>query len=161
MSNDDWNEKRLRLLRKGRADGLSNSKIAEIINAKTGSSFTRNACIGKALRIGLVTHSPRALVLQRKQPRRAQRRDTNFRRPVEPAPVDFRSLKEVESAAPPTEFLGIRFADLKQHHCRYPRGGNNGEPILYCGQPKIEHSAYCAACHTRCHSGHIYIRRAA
>ena len=48
------------------------------------------------------------------------------------------------------DFRGIPFLSLKHDHCRYPQGGDDGAPILFCGQPKAEGSSYCAACRARC-----------
>jgi len=157
MSHSDWNDERIKMLRNGHAQRLSFAVIAEFINIRTGSTFSRNACTGKAFRIGL-DHRSAQIKSAREAPSRAKRKTTNSPCPI---PAAFGSLKEVESTPTPADFLGITFFDLKQHHCRYPRGGNDGTPILYCGQPKIEGGSYCAACHARCHAGRVYLGRAA
>lgn len=54
----------------------------------------------------------------------------------------------IEEAQEPS-FLGIPFLDLRSHHCRYPRTIKG--KTMYCGQPRIEDSSYCLACHKLCH----------
>ena len=47
----------------------------------------------------------------------------------------------------PEHFLGVTFENLTDDQCRYPRGDN---PFLFCGQPKMQESSYCAKCHALC-----------
>ena len=155
----DWNDDRIELLRKYHEERLAFSLIADRINAETGSTFSRNACIGKAVRIGLQSR-PKApgphverMKHKREQPRTIRpkpRERLSFSDSLAP---DLDTLKEIDAMPPPSGFLAIAFLDLKPSHCRYPRGGTDGAPILFCGQPKIDGSSYCAACHRRCHAG--------
>lgn len=48
-----WDEKRIALLRKHCADGISASVSAGLINKETGGTFTRSAIIGKRHRLGI------------------------------------------------------------------------------------------------------------
>jgi hypothetical protein len=141
-----WSEKQIDLLRKGCAEGMSYSLLAAEINRETGSQFTRNACIGKAQRIG-------CRVVQRLRNPHVEARKVQRRRPKgAPRPrlldgsllPDLQTVEAYEESAPPAEFLGIAFMDLEPGHCRFPRGEN---PILFCGQPKMQESSYCRDCH--------------
>ena len=49
-----------------------------------------------------------------------------------------------------SQFRGIPFELLKLGHCRYPQGGEDGSPILFCGQPKAASGSYCATCRALC-----------
>lgn len=158
-----WTDDAIAILRRAHGEHLSFSQITMEINDETGSTFSRNAVIGKACRIGLVAAAPRMrnrVMLSRppRPPRRIKRKETRERLPTGDLPPDTALLQEIEAQPPPAEFLGIAFLDLQPRHCRYPRGGSNGEPVLFCGQPKRDDSSYCAACHALCHAGHGTMR---
>lgn len=47
----------------------------------------------------------------------------------------------------PANFLCVALIDLDRHHCRFPRGGEDGEAITFCGQRKMDGESYCLAHH--------------
>jgi hypothetical protein len=104
--------------------------------AKVGieHGMTRNAVIGKVRRL-----REKGVEMRTKAPRRAKPPRPGPKSPPKPRPVQ---------TAPHAGFLKIPFADLGPNHCRYPIGDG---PFLFCGQPKMEGSSYCAWCHERCH----------
>lgn len=142
MSDFDWNKSAVRKLKTLWDRGLSCREIA----IEMGGGLTRNAIIGKVTRLNLAKRrvSTHYLVADPKKPRDAR---TKLIGPV----------VEREAPAPkyfaPQPFLGISLFDLEPHHCRYPRGGDDGMPILFCGQPKRDDSSYCPVCHALCTGG--------
>jgi len=138
--NGYWTEERLRLLKELAAIG-SNTWIANQINERTGSRFTRNAIIGKRSREGIewVHEGPRTGKPPRKKNlTKAQRIRITAR------------VKFDGGEITPPEFIGVSLLDLKPNTCRYPKGGNDDLPILFCGQPAMEGSSYCEYCHNVC-----------
>lgn len=126
-----WTPERDADLRKLRGLGYSYSRCALIL----GDGLTRSACLGRGNRIGLRRVNP-----HKPEPKKQKRRATSS---VSLAPEPYQ-----EPAARP-DFLGITFDQLDTHHCRYPRG--EGREMLFCGQPKMEGSSYCPACHAATH----------
>lgn len=154
-----WTDDRIDLLRKLRAKGLSFSICAYELNKQTGSNFKRNALIGKAARIGIGKDkskgTPTDIEPQKpKQPKVRKQRSYHVIKPYPHVvlPPPDATLDEIEAIPAPKDFLAVRLLDLKPSQCRYPRGGNDAEPILFCGQPRMTTSSYCQDCHTRCHT---------
>lgn len=65
------------------------------------------------------------------------------------------ALGHAEPVFTPSEFsvresaavhLGLSLMDLTDKTCRWPRGGEDGIPITFCGQPPAEGSSYCPHC---------------
>jgi GcrA cell cycle regulator len=131
-----WTQEQIGLLRKFYNEGRSFSIIADMINGATGSSFTRNAVIGRANRLGDLSPRVRGRAPSISRIRRAR---TPSLVPVTPPPP-----KPVRG-----DFLHIPFLELEPNHCRFPQG--EGLTATYCGQPKKEGSAYCAYCHSICY----------
>lgn len=116
------------------ATGISFSQIAMEMNA----GFSRNACIGRASRLGLsgpvkkfrAPRTPRSRVVNTPRTIRAARE-----RPA-PSPIPEPQLS--------AEFLGVALLDLTPEMCRFPRG--EGASILFCGQVTDGDSSWCPAC---------------
>jgi GcrA cell cycle regulator len=53
MQSTDWAPEHSEALREHRARGMSYAKIAEAINAKFGTAYSRNAALGRGKRMGL------------------------------------------------------------------------------------------------------------
>lgn len=132
-----WSDTQLDLLRKHHAEKCSFSQIANLIFAETGASFSKNACIGKARRIGLEKRRERN---KGGRPRVVAHRRHRMNR-KESLPADTAMLAKFEAIASP-DHLGIPFFDLEPGHCRFPQG--DGIAATYCGQPKACDSSYCS-----------------
>ena len=125
---------------------LSYAQAAAELNSRCGTSYTRNALIGKAKRIGLeCPNRPGRGTIKEPKPKRHKPRlviaTANNGR-------GRRLIESVENA----ETIKLRCVDivprhlsvldLKPNDCRYPYGGY-GEPVLFCGHPKHDGSSYC------------------
>jgi GcrA cell cycle regulator len=147
-----WPPEHSEALRDYLAKGMSYSEIADAINAKFRTAYSRNAAIGRAKRMGLggperpkdrLKHwperPPKAKALRLDQPR--ERHVPEFMRPM---PVFEREelprLRCVE-----IEPRRLSLVELEPGDCRYPYGGDeDGEAITFCGHPRREGSSYCA-----------------
>src|SRR3984893_16967578 len=146
-----WTEERVALLTKLWADGLSASQIA----AELGG-VSRNAVIGKRIRLGLPDRGPTRNRVTRtakkpKPPRRYQ-----FGNGVDnrPPPEPFKPAPPIE--APPAQRKTILVRDSKGQLCandaltsvvwRFPYGeGTKDDPFYFCGGQALEGLPYCAA----------------
>ncbi len=111
------------------ATGLSFGKIARVL----GNGLSRNACIGKARRLGFVT------MIKPGQPR-----PPKSERQVKPRETKAPSLPM--SAEPPLDPLRIPMMALEYSHCRWPLWSHDasGAPDYpHCGLPKSIGS-YCS-----------------
>jgi GcrA cell cycle regulator len=152
MQSTNWAAEHSEALREYFARGMSFSEIADAINAKFGTGYSRSATIGRAKRMGLAgpdrstdvpTHCParppKANAARLHKPR--ERRPADFMRPT---PVFERvvttALRCVEIVPRHLSLVDIEAAD-----CRYPYGGDeDGEAITFCGHPRRSGSSYCA-----------------
>jgi GcrA cell cycle regulator len=143
----NWAPEHSDLLREGVAKGMSFSEIADTINAKFKTDYSRSAAIGRARRMGLAepvrpNELPRlpANPLQPQLPRVFERHVPEARRPV---PVSERA------ATLQLRCIGIvprhlSLLDLEPGDCRYPYGGDKeGEAITFCGHLQRPGSSYC------------------
>lgn len=134
-----WTADRLALLKSLCEFPCSASWLADKINQETGSTFTRNAIIGKIGRSGIVK-----LDANPEDPNRPKktRKPRNRIRP-ERNVVDL-----FEEMLPPPDFLGITFSETTNKTCMYPEG--QGSEMLFCGQPRKDESSYCPGHHAIC-----------
>jgi hypothetical protein len=128
-------------LREGLSFGLIARKVSELL----GYRVSREATIGRAYRIG-AHGSAKPLTQLNNHPPKKKRIETGAAFVeklcrVRPVPV----LQPTPRPAG-TGFLSIALIDLDETHCRYPHG--DGLAVRFCGQAKVEGSAYCAA-HTK------------
>jgi GcrA cell cycle regulator len=143
-----WAEEHSKALREFLERGLSYSEIAEALNARFNTAYTRNAAIGRARRMGLSgdEQADRASRPKPKpQPRAAQlkkirgRFSAQSRRAESFEPAAIPKLRCVEIAP-----RHLSLIELEDGDCRYPYGGDQeGEPITFCGHPRREGSSYC------------------
>ncbi len=153
MQSSNWSPEHSDALRELLTRGMSYSEIADAINGKFGTCYTRNATIGRSRRMGLgvPTRMDDGLRLPpRSRPPKlskadppslcAARREKACEQPAEletAAPVKLRCVGISPRLLPLTE-LGDR-------DCHYPYGGDrDGEAILFCGHPRLAGSSYCA-----------------
>jgi GcrA cell cycle regulator len=124
------------------ADGLSGAQIADELNTRFRTTYTRNAVIGKAHRKGLVTRG----VSRRKTTNPPGFREKTAAALAAPAPKPYRVPRPV----PPLEQRKLACAaivpkrltleQLESSHCRWPYGDG---PFTFCGHPRTELLPYC------------------
>lgn len=128
----------------------SYAEIAKALNARFKTSYTRNACIGRAQRMGLcgpqIKHDPedvKARRVARDLKRNRKRLENRRARGVKPRQVSHIKLVRNEAVlrCAAIEPLHLSIAVLEPHHCRYPYGEG---PFTFCGHDKFSGS-YCAA----------------
>lgn len=143
--NGAWTTERFELLKQLNDTG-SNTWIADEINAQTGSTFTRNAIIGKRKREGL--EAPKQYAKRSKHP--CVRKPKGPRKKRQPVDNDLLAMFNLAPPAP-MEFLEYDFTQMADdlRACRFPTG--TGVPYLFCGQLTTDESSYCAYHHFICH----------
>ncbi|WP_291684050.1 GcrA family cell cycle regulator [Bradyrhizobium sp.] len=147
-----WDAKHSAALREYLTSGMSYSEIADALNTKFGTAYSRSAVIGRAKRLGYPGPDRSTDSLQRwpKRPRKArasrlqQPRERHVPEFMRPMPVFERTetakLRCVEVAP-----RHLSLFDLEPGDCRYPYGGDEeGEAITFCGHPQREGLSYCA-----------------
>ena len=119
---------------------------------------TRNACIGRAHRLGLPPRSPcnhtfynpkwKPKAAPEKRAKRSQPK-INFARTKAP-PSDQRAMAVEASrkSLPMDASLHLALEELKPGQCRFPYGDG---PYRFCALPVHQDSSYCATHHKVCH----------
>lgn len=125
---------------------LSYLRIADAINEQFGTTYSRNAAIGRAGRLRLSNpHSVKSVKPNCKAPDKPLPKPLNERKqqPVFKAvsPVGEPVVLRVVDIVP----RNLPLLDLDPDDCRYPV--TDDLPFLFCGHPKHEGSSYCAAHH--------------
>jgi GcrA cell cycle regulator len=152
MQSTSWAAEHCELLREYLAKGMSFSEAAAAINAKFDTTYTRNAAIGRARRMGLSgpeqpsdgfahwpKRPPRAKASRLQPPR--ERHVPEFLRPM---PV-FDRVEQPEPRCVEIVPRHLALIELEAGDCRYPYGGDEeGEAITFCGHSRREGSSYCA-----------------
>jgi GcrA cell cycle regulator len=147
-----WTPEHCRELRDYRARGLSYGEIARRLNTKFGTTYTRNAALGRGMRMGLPSPKrPRNLRLPgikpQKQPKTARMEPRQERPPAESiqsAPAPARARPVTLRCVGITPRL-LSLIELGPNDCRYPYGGDkDGEAITFCSHPKLPGTSYCA-----------------
>jgi len=151
MEPSNWASEHSDALRDYFANRMSFSEICREINARFGTSYTRNAVIGRAKRMGLsapkrlespplvpvLPGSSRSAPLQRRLP--AQDRG-------QPPGSAFGLAEPAKLRCVGIQPRLISLLELEQGDCRYPYGGEKeGEEIAFCGHPRRPGSSYCTA----------------
>ncbi len=135
-----WDDDKVAQLRKLWADGLSASQIAAQLDG-----VTRNAVIGKVIRLGLAARAPRgpdrkaARRAQQRQPRKSFVSDVWAKfggsgpegMPVGDDPADHPDL--------------VALVDLEPHQCKWPIGDPKHGRFGFCGHERETGLPYCAA----------------
>jgi GcrA cell cycle regulator len=153
----NWPPAHSEALREYHARGMSYSMIADAINVRFRTAYSRNATLGRAQRMGLAgadqrksePESPTVVTsnLPETSPDaslfRIRRRATSepWRRP----PV-FKAIKVARLRCADVVPRHLSLIDLERCDCRYPYGGDaDSETITFCGHPRRRGSSYCAA----------------
>jgi GcrA cell cycle regulator len=143
MSLAGWTPERVETLRALHAEGKSAGDIAAILG-----DTSRNAVIGKKMRLGLVCNRPPEI---RNSPVKRIRKPQNRvsaithapRWHTQPPPM---LCEPVEEETPPTDL--ITFAELRDGKCKFPFGDRD---YLFCGKPKYGDQVYCGFHCNRCY----------
>jgi GcrA cell cycle regulator len=153
MQPNNWAPEHSEALREGIARGRSYSEMADAINEKFGTCYTRNATIGRGKRMGLggvgrSNDRPR-LPQRSKAPKLLETgvRKSHARHALEagepPPPV--KRVKTIKLRCVGVSPRLVSLIDLEDGDCHYPYGGDkDGEAIAFCGHPRLEGSCYCA-----------------
>ncbi len=149
MEPANWAPAHCAALRTYAARNLSYSAIADAINLKFGSNYSRSAVLGRARRMGLSGASPPRVVppqapvspvscMSATLPRSEQRTPRLVRIP------DFARAEAMPLRCAEVSPRHVALVDLGRGDCRYPYGGDaEGELITFCGQPRRKGSSYC------------------
>lgn len=169
MQSTNWAPEHSQALREYLAKGMSYSEIADAINSRFGTAYTRCATIGRGRRLGLPApgrpedgprRPPKAKTPRLKTPRlKAPRSKAPRLEAPSPQQLHERCSAELSPPSPPslelTEAVALRcvgitprllsLVELEPGDCRYPYGGDkDGEAISFCGHPRLAGSSYCA-----------------
>ncbi len=165
MQSTNWTPGHSDALREYLARGMSYSEIADAINAKFKTDYSRNAAIGRAKRMGLAGPDRPDVPDRRKDlPKHWPRLPTKAKAPwlhkpreryrpelMRPMPV-FERTETVKLRCVEIVPRHVSLIDLEPGDCRYPYGGDEeGEAITFCGHPRRQGSSYCAP--------HFYLTR--
>jgi hypothetical protein len=141
----DWTKDRMAQLRAlHRNDKLSFDMIAEILSEQFGTELTKNACIGKARRMGL----PERTTRRKRKVFRGDKRRAHITL-VAPAPA-YVEAEVVPCVLPrwrvmqdeaPAERNRMTLMQLDGNKCHWPYGDR--VPYLFCGAPTAG-KTYCA-----------------
>jgi len=148
MQSTSWTPEHSSALQEYLAKGMSYSEIAEAINAKFNTAYTRHAAIGRARRLGLASAArpgessrlpPKA---HQPSPQKVQERYASLSGWIVPV---FEREEPVKLRCVETDPRHLTLPELEPGDCRYPYGGDEeGEAITFCGQSCREDSSYCA-----------------
>lgn len=140
----DWTDAAIDELRRLRADGLSFSACAEAMQRRFGAPVSRNACIGKAGRLG-VPGNKQSVAQRREPPRRRVPTVRNFVRslPTRPARAPESAFGEATELPPDQSPFAVRLLDLTEYHCRWPLGDPRAPDFMFCGAPPRNGLPYC------------------
>lgn len=145
-----WDEHSTEVLRKMLADGAHFREIGERLGC------SKNACIGRARRMGFASHhAPSA----NPTPHKAHRKKREGRKFSESLAPYFNKWAKPPRPRPPDEIARVTFFDLKNTSCRFPIGDPKDENFGYCGLDEanqIEGRPYCPG-----HHGVVYQRGSA
>jgi GcrA cell cycle regulator len=131
-------------------DKLSAAKIAEAVNGKHGTSFTRNAVIGRIHRLGLNRDKPKPVASKVAPIRTKERLAVGVGAQVQA----IRRKRKVSPPAPIEEVFTPRTVDLPSHRktildlkameCRWPDEDRNDDGLhTFCGCRTADASSYC------------------
>jgi GcrA cell cycle regulator len=127
---------------------MSFAEAADAINAKFDTFYSRNATLGRAKRMGLVSsHKPaesRRSPQQASVPRPCKLREAS-RSGSTPLVAPFKRGEGVDLRCIQIMPRHLTLVELEAGDCRYPYGGDaEGEAITFCGHSKRDGSSYCA-----------------
>lgn len=131
----DWTAERVEKLKALWKEGLSGARIA----AELGCD-SRSAVIGKVHRLGLpgrITKDRKAMDQRRSQLNQVRARPTRLRQ------IAAVLRSEALPITPASDVATVSFADLMEHHCRWPVGDPRQQGFGFCGCSKVSGLPYC------------------
>jgi len=142
MSAEDWTLERTNLLKTLWLQGLTCAQIAREVNKLPGAPVSRNAVIGKRVRMGLPDREGKTISYSKK-PRPVKqkpviKRDAGPR--IAPAPI-----ARAKSMAPLKDVESVRFIDREPSQCSMFCEGEDGPEGFVCGRAVVR-GGFCAAC---------------
>jgi GcrA cell cycle regulator len=149
MESTNWAPEHSAALRDYLLSGMSYADIAQAINTKFNTTYSRSAALGRARRMGLAgSERARDAAGQPSKSRlmglhHLRERFASTARWFVPVfeRVELPKLRCVE-----IEPRHLSLIELEAGDCRYPYGGDEeSEPITFCGHPRREDSSYCTA----------------
>lgn len=148
MEPTNWAPEHSDALREHLAKGMSFSAIAKAINSRFNTTYSRNAALGRARRMGLAGEERPASPLEARPatlPGIGEVRPAEARMAAFPWPVPvFKRVKPKKLRCVKIEPRHLSLIDLAHGDCRYPYGGDGeGEAITFCGHPRRAGSSYC------------------
>jgi GcrA cell cycle regulator len=149
MQSTDWAREHSDALREYFGRGMSFSEIAQAINARFNTAYSRSAVLGRAKRIGLAradrAGEPARPPSEAGQPGVHQQRERHAAVFILPRSV-FEPVKPVKLRCVEIVPRRVSLLDLAPDDCRYPYGGDeDGEAITFCAHPRRQDSSYCKA----------------
>jgi GcrA cell cycle regulator len=152
MQSINWASEHSDALREYLAKGMSYSEIADAINTRFKTAYSRSSAIGRARRMGLASperakdlpkHCPAATKAPPPQPRKPREHDAP--KLLRPMPT-FERTETLRLRCVEIDPRHVSLTDLEPGDCRYPYGGEEeeGKAITFCGHPRRQGSSYCA-----------------
>lgn len=152
MSASDWTPEREAKLKVLWTQGLSCSQIAAQLNALPGGKLTRNAVIGKRVRLGLPERSTARVSTDRARTakqnlKRQRQKAAPIPRPkyTEPAYAQSPARKRPPQSADRPN--AVRFIDRAPDQCSMFLDGEEGASGFVCGEPTTI-GPWCSNCST-------------
>ena len=148
MELSNWAPEHSDALREFIAKGLSFSEAAQAINSRFNTSYSRNAALGRARRLGLGADDRRQPSMPTKPGElrdvaELPVREAGMSALVWPVPL-FKEVKPLKLRCVAIEPRHLSVIELEKGDCRYPCGGDeDNEAITFCGHPRRPGSAYC------------------
>jgi GcrA cell cycle regulator len=144
MQSMNWAPEHCDALREYHAKGMSYAEIAEAINAKFKTDYSRSAALGRARRIGLADPNRPKLPPIASAPQLHTIRERHAAS-LQLMPV-FEPAEKVKLRCVDVDPRHLSLIDLEPGDCRYPYGGDEeGEAITFCGHARRRGSSYCTA----------------
>jgi GcrA cell cycle regulator len=149
MEPTNWAPEHSDALREHLAKGMSFSGIAKAINSRFKTTYSRNAVLGRARRMGLTSEERSTSTPGVNLPTLQTIGEPRSNEPRMPAfhwpPPVFERVKPKKLRCVKIEPRHLSLIDLEHGDCRYPYGGDEeGEAITFCGHPRRTGSSYCA-----------------
>lgn len=147
MEPGHWPSEHSDALRDYSLKGMSHAEIGRRINARFGTTYTRNAVAGRAKRLGLA--APARMTSPSIVPSLpGEGRLLSARQPALPN-LNVPPKSAMKPARVKLRCVGVQprllpLVELACDDCRYPYGGDkDGEKITFCGHPRQPGSSYC------------------